>query len=810
MTALGAMRRAYHERSRVQRIVFCASNVYSNIIELESVMTPFITNKKRAAGLLEDEVSGIFGIAFYGTECSHPTVDSSTTDFTKNFIRNNNSNMVMGDGPVIGTVVKMLLNGNMVEVALSTGKYLTVPKDSVTLLPRSNCEPPPSEEMHLARGSQVVISGRAALNYPPEDGGSRISTISSPSGTDIQRACDEGDGTLSNTHEMLCAEVEMPGGDVEVVGWAIGRVALSVPACEFDTPLTEITTKTATEAFLRVWHMNCKMYREFCTYHAASVRAQAISEDYVFHRNTVAIRTSVLLDREKTRESFREILIRKALNTTLKLPLRRGLVQHTPLVYASMAAAEYGSRRGKEYCLTSMSVAATKRAAHDKALPCRQYFLNRLLCTINLDLDCLVGRGTHECFLFSSATASSYSSRTYGCCSMIYNALKSMIGHDPSHLCVEEAYAIFVRLGLIPVSEGVNDFLLSPQVKNIMPSSTTATTAPESEDFALLAVCLHPHIRMELAFSNCTSAFAVISKANHQCPISYLILQKKAKYWNSVLCQLKGQIQSWNERVNKRMKILFTYNRMMDRSSSNHSSVKEGCKNVGIITSSVEKVRCDAELWINANRENMGEGIVLALNRVSPQQDRSSECGIKAFACKLEESSTRNKCIGSIAPDNEMVVFEVSAECAGRTHVTCGVLYGDLFKQSVILLCHPDFSEHPNAVRYYPLASTNTIVGSSNPKEFLNGSYVKGTVLQIVTERLPGWLSLRLVMKTRGCLGLDMIAGNDKNCPGGLVLRLWGRQLLSLFLQMHEHGLTAQDLRPETIFVSPDGKNLKV
>ncbi len=79
-----------------------------------------------------------------------------------------------------------------------------------------------------------------------------------------------------------------------------------------------------------------------------------------------------------------------------------------------------------------------------------------------------------------------------------------------------------------------------------------------------------------------------------------------------------------------------------------------------------------------------------------------------------------------------------------------------------------------------------------------------------MTERLPGWLSLRLVMKTRGCLGLDMIAGNYKNCPGGLVLRLWGRQLLSLFLQMHEHGLTAQDLRPETIFVSPDGKNLKV
>ncbi len=794
MTALGAMRRAFHKRSRIQHIMFCASNVYSNIIELEGVITPFITQNKRAAGLLDEEVSGIFSIVFYG-DGDGPTVDIST-DFTKNFTRNNNN---MGDGPIIGTVVKAILDGNMVEVVLPTGKYLTVPVGSVTLLPRSNCEPP-SDEVHLARGSQVAIS-RYALNYPPANG-SRTSTFSSPSTTGIPRVCDEDDEILNNAHEMLCAEVEMPGGDVEVVGWAIGRVALDVPACEFDTPLSEITTKMTTEAFLRLWHMKCKMYREFCTYHAASARAQAISEDYIIHRNAEAIRTSVLLDREESQEIFREILIRKALNTTLKLPLRRGLVQRTPLLYASMAVAEYGSRREKEYCSTSMLVSAIKHAAYDKALPCRQYFLKRLLCTI--ELDCLVGRSTNGCFVSSSAALSSLSP-TRGCRSMIYSALKSMIGHHPSHLCLEEAYAIFVHLGLLSISEGVNDFLLGPEVKEMTIQSTTAAAAPKLEDFTILADSLHPRIRMMFAFNNHTSStFAEISKVN-QYPLSYLILQKKVKHWNSILRRLKDQFQSWNEKVDKRMKILLTYNRMM--SSSNNSSVKEGCRNLEIIASSAEKTLQDAEIWLNGNHEKMGEGIVVALNHVSFQQDRSSEWGIKVFACKLEESSTLNQFVDWIAPDNEVIVLQVSPEYAGRTHVTSGMLFGDLLKQSVMLMCHPSFSEHPNAIRYYPLATT---VGNSNPKGFFHGSYVKGTILRTVTERLPGWLSLRFVMKTRGCLGLDKAASNNKNWPGGSILRLWGRQLLSLLLEMRKHALVVQDLRPETIFISPDGKNLKV
>ncbi len=60
--ALGAMRRAYHERSRVLRVVFCTSNVYSSAVELEAVVTPFIM-KNRAAALLE-EVKGIFCVVF--------------------------------------------------------------------------------------------------------------------------------------------------------------------------------------------------------------------------------------------------------------------------------------------------------------------------------------------------------------------------------------------------------------------------------------------------------------------------------------------------------------------------------------------------------------------------------------------------------------------------------------------------------------------------------------------------------------------------------------------------------------------------
>ncbi len=790
MKALGAVRRAFHERERVICVVFCASNTYSSIVELETVVAPYILLQRHhgSAVLDEAEVKGIFSVIFHRKEHG-PTIDVS-----KDVTRNSNGDV----DPIIGTVEQWTLDGNMVEVALPAGKYLTVPVNSVTLLPsRSDCES--SDKMNMIQGFQVIVS-KSALNCP-ENGSRTTSTPWLHASTDM-RGCN---GVSNSTPEILCAEVERPGGGVNVVGWTIGRVALDVPACELDVPLSDDTIKMTKEAFLRVWHMKCKRYREFCTYHSVAARAEAISEDYVIHRNAEDIRTS-MLDRGEGQEIFRETIIRKALKTTLKLPLKKEFAQHTPLLYASMAVAEYASRRKDEPCsFSSMFVAAIKQAAHDKALPCRRYFLERLFNTIELDYQ-IDGRNTSGCFMSAFGSASSLSlTPTQSYYSIIYNALKSMIVHHPLHLCMEEAYVIFVRLGLISFLEGVNDFLSDTQVREMMMAEQSKIAAQELESFIVLATSLKsPRVRLKLEFDHThhtpsSSPLVQVSKLN-QNPMSYVILQKKMKYWYSILDLLRNQSQKWMDRIDKRLITQLTYNRMSSSSST------KAYRNLKIIVSSAEKTMQDAEIWFNANQDKMGKGIVVTMNHLDFQQDRCIERGIKAFACKLESSTAlMNEFTSWIAPDGELTVLEVSPECAGRAQVaSSGMLFGDLLKQSLMLMCHPSLCEHPTATRFFPLAS---IVNS--PPECFHEPCVKGTVLRVLTERLPGWISLRSIIKTRGgCFGPDKVG--SQNWYGGLVLRMWGRQLLSLILEMHKHALVLQDLRPETIFISPDGKQIKV
>ncbi len=576
-----------------------------------------------------------------------------------------------GGGSIIGRVVALDDDDpNMVEVELPTGKYIRVPTSSVMLLPRPNCCDERSDSRNvnnLARGSQVVVISRyaAALYDSPDNGNGRPYKSWSVSSMDM-RVCND---VSSNTHDVLCAEVEGPGGDVEVIGWAIGRIALDVPACEFDTPLSEATIELTKEAFIRVWEMKCKMYTEFCTYHAAAARAQAIFEDYIVHSHAKGIRLSILDRKEEGSNQdniFRETLIRKALKTILRLPLQRELAQRVPLSYASMALVEYVSKREEEDRSFSTLVSVIKQAARDKAFPCRQYFLKRFLHKIeSLDDHHPDGSSnTSEPGNLMPASAASLSlppTTQGGYCHMIYSALKSMTRrrHSMLHLDLEEAYTIFVRLGLISFTEGMDDFISDAQVREMMVMyhhhHSMETAAQNLENFTMLADSLNPRTRFKLAYNDhtCSTFVADVSKVN-QCPIAYVILQKKVKHWYSVINILKSQIQNWNCIARNRAISLLTYNNRTCISSS--SSAKRHSKGLGILSAlSAEKTLQDAQTWMNVNQEKLGKGINVTFNDLSFQQDRrgsSDERGIIVFHYKLGSCSTSsNQFAGWIAPE---------------------------------------------------------------------------------------------------------------------------------------------------------------
>lgn len=76
-----------------------------------------------------------------------------------------------------------------------------------------------------------------------------------------------------------------------------------------------------------------------------------------------------------------------------------------------------------------------------------------------------------------------------------------------------------------------------------------------------------------------------------------------------------------------------------------------------------------------------------------------------------------------------------------------------------------------------------------------------GTGEQIVTERLDGWSSLSQLLKKRGYLG---------SFARLQVVRYWGRQILMALGVLHSRGLLLRNLHPDVIFVSPDGRHIKI
>jgi Ca2+-binding EF-hand superfamily protein len=73
---------------------------------------------------------------------------------------------------------------------------------------------------------------------------------------------------------------------------------------------------------------------------------------------------------------------------------------------------------------------------------------------------------------------------------------------------------------------------------------------------------------------------------------------------------------------------------------------------------------------------------------------------------------------------------------------------------------------------------------------------------RLCVERLEGWLPLRKVIETRGYLG----SGHKLQ-----VVRCWGKQLLHAIKSLHgPRNILMYHLSPDSIFVSPDGRHLKI
>lgn len=124
------------------------------------------------------------------------------------------------------------------------------------------------------------------------------------------------------------------------------------------------------------------------------------------------------------------------------------------------------------------------------------------------------------------------------------------------------------------------------------------------------------------------------------------------------------------------------------------------------------------------------------------------------------------------------------------------------------LLSVPALREHPGLVKVHPWARVVSDE-SGNATGGGGDSAAGGGSFHVVCERLEGWRSLRDVILEHGPLAppSDLAARDD----GGLrVLRLWGKQLAAVLERLGSRSLVLRDLRPSTVFVSPDGSTIKV
>lgn len=155
-----------------------------------------------------------------------------------------------------------------------------------------------------------------------------------------------------------------------------------------------------------------------------------------------------------------------------------------------------------------------------------------------------------------------------------------------------------------------------------------------------------------------------------------------------------------------------------------------------------------------------------------------------------------------------VAVLQISMPRAREAVNAEGSTFGEHATLSAALLSVPALREHKGLLHFHPGAKV--LLGECGNIDSGGGdSAGGGSPLHLVTERLGGWRPLCDVIRERGPVtpSSEVAVGED----GGLrVLRLWGRQLVSILARLGSRSLVLRNMSTSTVFVSPDGSTLKV
>lgn len=201
------------------------------------------------------------------------------------------------------------------------------------------------------------------------------------------------------------------------------------------------------------------------------------------------------------------------------------------------------------------------------------------------------------------------------------------------------------------------------------------------------------------------------------------------------------------------------------------------------------------------------------VNTYAPLPDRSTK-GMQCYdgwGCYEKAAPLQRD--NDALPGEPVAVFEISPRQARKT--VNGLRgdttsFGDNMAFIASLLSVPALRGQPGLLNFHPGARVLPDE-EGTPSSGGDGDRVAGgSSVHIVCERLQGWRSLREVISEHGPLvsltGTDAVDESD----GLRVLRLFGSQLAVVLECLRSRSLVLRDLRASTIFVSPDGRTLKV
>lgn len=198
------------------------------------------------------------------------------------------------------------------------------------------------------------------------------------------------------------------------------------------------------------------------------------------------------------------------------------------------------------------------------------------------------------------------------------------------------------------------------------------------------------------------------------------------------------------------------------------------------------------------------------VNMYAPLPDRSTKemQYYDGWGC-YEQAALQQRDNGAL-PGEPVAVLEISPEQARKTvNALQGgtASFGDNMAFIASLLSVPALRGQPGLLNFH-LGAKILPDKKGTPSGGGDGdSAAGGSSVNIVCERLQGWKSLREVINEHG--PLVSLTGTDA-VEGLRVLRLFGSQLAVLLEGLRSRSLVLRDLRASAIFVSPNGRNIKV